>query len=123
MKSKEFLRKLNKKDNYKGSPHKSVGNISKSSHKHTYVKEFILFENNWLEGVKKPVLYRVTYCTQCGRVKDYEWFYLNGRFLVSCSNIVAVRNLFRNPPVKVYKGEIHSVIKQLDLQELFDEDK
>ena len=122
MKSKEFLRKLDKKDNYKGKVHKTTKGTSKSSHKHIYKKEFILFENNWLEGVKKPVLYRVTYCTQCGRVKDYEWFYLDGRFLVSCYNIVAVRNLFGNPSVKVYKGEIHSVIKQLNLQELVDED-
>ena len=123
MKNKRFLRKLDKKDNYKGRPHKSGGNISKSSHKHTYVKEFILFENNWQRNVKKPVLYRVTYCTQCGRVKDYEWFYMKGTFLVSGYNTVAVRNLFGNPCVKVYKGEIHNVIKQLDLQELFDEDK
>lgn len=123
MKSKEFLHKLDKKDNHKGKVHRTMKCTSKSSHKHTYVKEFILFENNWLEGVKKPVLYRVTYCMQCGRVKDYEWLYMKGTYLVSGYKIAAARNLFGNPPVKVYKGEIHSVIKQLDLQELFDEDK
>ena len=122
MKIKKFLCKLHKKDNHEGGLHKSSQHISKSSHKHLYKKEFILFENNWLEGVKKPVLCRVIYCTQCGRVKDYEWFYLKGGLLVSGYNIVAVRNLFNNPPVKVYKGEIRSIIKQLDLQELVDED-